>query len=171
MAMTHARRAVRWPCLTPCSASRRWTSGRRRGLGTPARIIGNASLLHRLALSVCTFGAEEALRSLGLLSRVVPGLGAEVLRAFVEFVEVFARMGPVVIVGTKSCMPLIIRAFCILSRLLMSLYFNAGVFEGSPPSGGANGLHPYLLYDLTVAELKRLTARAKSGLRAPSPSV
>ena len=35
-------------------------------LDTPARIIGNASLLHRLALSVRTFDAEEALRLLGL---------------------------------------------------------------------------------------------------------
>ena len=44
----------------------------------------------------------------------------------------------------------------------MSLYFNAGVFEGSPPSGGANGLHPYLIYDLTVAEPKRLTGPVQS---------
>jgi hypothetical protein len=88
---------VRWPGPTPCSASRRWTLGRRRNLATPARmlkLVGNASLLHRPALSARTFGAEEA-RSLGLLSRVVPGLGAEVLRAtIVEFAEAVARMSP-----------------------------------------------------------------------------
>jgi hypothetical protein len=72
-------------------------------LGAPARITGNAPLLHKLALSVRTFGAEEALQLLELLSRVVPGLGA----------EVFGWMNPVVVVGTKSCMrlPVIIRAF------------------------------------------------------------
>ena len=36
------------------------------------------------------------------------------------------------------------------------------VSEGSPPSVGANGLHPYLIYDLTVAEPKRLTAPMQS---------
>jgi enoyl-CoA hydratase/carnithine racemase len=36
---------------------------------------GSASLLHELALSARKFGAEEALRSLGLVSRVVSGSG------------------------------------------------------------------------------------------------
>jgi hypothetical protein len=44
----------------------------------------------------------------------------------------------------------------------MSLYFNAGVSEWSPPSGGASGLHPYLIYDLTVTEPKRRTAPVQS---------
>ena len=51
--------------------------GQAADLGTPAWTVGNASLLHRLALSVRTFGAEDALQLLGLLSRVVPGLGVE----------------------------------------------------------------------------------------------
>ena len=71
---------------------------------------------------MCTFGTE-VLRLLGFLSRVVPGLGAEVLRAFVEFVEDFARMRPVVIVGTKSCMRLIIRAFYIFVPSVDELIF------------------------------------------------
>ena len=102
-------------------------------LGTPARIIGNASLLHILALSLQTSGAEEALRLLGPLSRIVPGSRAEVLRTIVELAEVFAWMNPVVIVGTKLCMCLIIRTFCILFDF--RLYFNAGFLKGSPPSG------------------------------------
>ena len=72
-----------------------------------------ASLLHRLALSVRTFGAEDALQLLGLLSRVVPGLE----------VEVFAWINPVVIVGTKLCMRLIIRAFSIFVRYAHELIF------------------------------------------------
>ena len=48
-------------------------------------------------------------------------------------------MNPVVIVGTKLCMRLIIRVFCIVVPLLMNLYFDAGVPEGSPPSGRASG--------------------------------
>ena len=87
--------------------------GQTADLGTPAWIIGNASLLHRFALSVCTFGAEDALQLLGLLSRVVPGLGA----------EVFAWMNPVVIVGTESCMRLIIRAFSIFVPFAHELIF------------------------------------------------
>jgi hypothetical protein len=81
--------------------------GQAADLGTPARIIGNASLFVR------TFGAEEALQLLGLLSRVVPGLGA----------EFFALMNPVVIVGTKSCMRLVIRAFCIFLPSVDELIF------------------------------------------------
>jgi hypothetical protein len=44
----------------------------------------------------------------------------------------------------------------------MSLYSNTGVSEGSSSSGGANGLNPYLIYDLTVTEPKRLTALVQS---------
>ena len=45
----------------------------------------NASLLHERALSLRMFGAEEAQCSLGLVSRVVPYLRAEVCAAIVEF--------------------------------------------------------------------------------------
>jgi hypothetical protein len=51
--------------------------------------------------------------------------------------------------------------FVFLFRLLMSLYFNSGVSEGSPPSGEASGLHPYLIHDLTVTEPKRLLLLCK----------
>jgi hypothetical protein len=78
--------------------------GQAADLGTPARIIGNASLLHRLALSVRTFDAEEVLRLLDLLSRVVPGSGAGVLRVIVEFAEVFAQMDPLSSCGlNRAC--------------------------------------------------------------------
>jgi Delta3,5-Delta2,4-dienoyl-CoA isomerase len=52
--------------------------------GTLARapkLVGNASLSYELALSASTFGAEEVLLLLGLVSRVVPGSRAEVVRA------------------------------------------------------------------------------------------
>ena len=57
------------------------------------------------------------------LSRVVPGSGSEVLRAIVELAEVFARMNPVVVVGTESCMRLIIRVFCIFVPFADELIF------------------------------------------------
>jgi hypothetical protein len=50
-----------------------------------SKLVANASLLHELALSVRTFGAEEAQCSLGLVSRVVPCLRAEARTAIVEF--------------------------------------------------------------------------------------
>ena len=52
--------------------------------------------------------------------------------------------------------------FVFLFHLRMSLYFNARVSEGSPPSGEASRLHPYLIYGLTVTEPKRLTAPVQS---------
>jgi hypothetical protein len=82
---------VHWPRLTPCPASRRWTSGRRR---IWARRHGSSE-----TRCCCiylrfqrTFDAEEVLRLLDLLSRVVPGSGAGVLHAIVEFAEVFAQI-------------------------------------------------------------------------------
>jgi delta(3,5)-delta(2,4)-dienoyl-CoA isomerase len=53
-----------------------WTLGGRADQGTLARaskLGGNASLLHELAFSARAFGAENTLRSLGLVSRIVPG--------------------------------------------------------------------------------------------------
>jgi hypothetical protein len=63
---------------------------------------------------------------------------------------------PVRIIGNASLLQRV--RFVLLFRLLMSLYFNAGVSKGSLSSGEASGLHPYLIYDLTVTEPKRLTA-------------
>ena len=51
------------------------------------KIVGNASLSHELALSASTFGAEEALLLLGLVSRVVPGSRAEAVRAVIGVCE------------------------------------------------------------------------------------
>ena len=63
---------------------------------------------------------------------------------------------PARIIGNASLLQRV--RFVFLFRLLMSLYFNAGISEGSPPSGKASALHPFLIYDLTVTEPKRLAA-------------
>ncbi|KAI0246869.1 ClpP/crotonase [Lactifluus subvellereus] len=72
-------------------------------LGTLARVpklVGNVSLLHELALSGRPFGADEALR-LGLVSRVVPGSRADVVRAAIAFAELVASKSPIAVVGIK----------------------------------------------------------------------
>jgi hypothetical protein len=51
-----------WPASDSVSNIKEVDVGQATDLGTPARIIGKASLLHRLALLVRTFDAEEALR-------------------------------------------------------------------------------------------------------------
>lgn len=68
----------------------------------PARAAGaNASLLFELALSGRVFGAEEACRALGLVSRVVPGSRAEVLSAVLGFAVEVAGKSPVAVAGIK----------------------------------------------------------------------
>ena len=92
--------------------------------GTLARmpkLAANASLVRELALSARTFGAEEALRSLGFVSRVVPGSRAEVVRAaIVEFAEVVARKSPVAVVGTKRFITHALDHSCVLLFLIPS---------------------------------------------------
>jgi delta(3,5)-delta(2,4)-dienoyl-CoA isomerase len=96
---------VRWAASDAVFSIKEVDVGLAADTGTLARVpklVGNASLLNELALSARTFGAEEAQRSLGLVSRVVPGSRAEVVRAaIVEFAEVVARKSPVAVVGTK----------------------------------------------------------------------
>jgi hypothetical protein len=71
------------------------------------------------------FGAEEAMRSLGLVSRVVPGSRAEILRVtIVDNAEVIERTSPVTVVNGSSPMRSIIRACCFVLRLLMNLFFS-----------------------------------------------
>ena len=86
--------------------------------GTLARmpkLAANASLVRELALSARTFSAEEALRSLGVVSRVVPGSRAEVAcAAIVEFAEVVARKSPVAVVGTKQFITHALDHSCVL---------------------------------------------------------
>jgi delta(3,5)-delta(2,4)-dienoyl-CoA isomerase len=97
---------VRWAASDATFSIKEVDVGLAADLGTLARgpkLVGNASLWHELALSARTFGAEEAMGSLGLVSRVVPGSRAEVVRAaIVEFAEVVARKSPVAVVGTKQ---------------------------------------------------------------------
>ena len=72
-------------------------------IGTLARLprlVGNASLLHELALTGRVFGAHDAHR-LGLVSRVVPGSRDEVVRAALELAREIARKSPVAVVGVK----------------------------------------------------------------------
>jgi delta(3,5)-delta(2,4)-dienoyl-CoA isomerase len=96
---------VRWAASDAAFSIKEVDVGLAADLGTLARapkLVANASLLCELALSARTFGAEEARGSLGLVSRVVPGSRAEVVRAAIaEFAEVVARKSPVAVVGTK----------------------------------------------------------------------
>lgn len=72
-------------------------------IGTLARLprlVGNASLLHELALTARVFGARDALR-LGLVSRVVPGSRDDVVGAALELAREIARKSPVAVVGVK----------------------------------------------------------------------
>jgi hypothetical protein len=69
------------------------------------------------------FGAE-VIRSLGFVSRVVPGSRAEVLRVtIVDNAEVIGRTSPVTVVNSSSPMRSFICACCFVLRLLMNLYF------------------------------------------------
>jgi hypothetical protein len=62
--------------------------------------------------------------SLGLVSRIVPGSLAEVVRVtIVDNAEVIGRMSPVTVVNDSSLIRSIIRACCFVLRLLMNLYF------------------------------------------------
>ena len=63
------------------------------------------------------------MRSLGLVSRGVPGLRAEVLRVtIVDNAEVIGRTSPVTAVNGLSPICFIIRVCCFVLRLLMNLY-------------------------------------------------
>ena len=116
-AQAHARRAVR--CQRALAASDAMFSikevdvGQAADLGTPARIIGNVSLLHRLALSVHTVSARGS-RCVYLVfcraSYLVLGRRSCTLLLSLRR---SCGDGPVVITGPKSCMRSIIRAFCI----------------------------------------------------------
>jgi delta(3,5)-delta(2,4)-dienoyl-CoA isomerase len=97
---------VRWAASDAAFSIKEVDVGLAADTGTLARmpkLAANASLVYELALSARTFSADEALRSLGFVSRVVPGSRAEVVRAaIVEFAEVVARKSPVAVVGTKQ---------------------------------------------------------------------
>ena len=96
---------VRWAASDAVFSIKEVDVGLAADTGTLARmpkLVANASLVRELALSARTFGAEEAQRSLGFVSRVVPGSRAEVVRAaIIEFAEVVARKSPIAVVGTK----------------------------------------------------------------------
>ncbi|KAH9963647.1 ClpP/crotonase [Russula dissimulans] len=94
---------VRWAAADAAFSIKEVDVGLAADIGTLARVpklVGNASLLHELALSGRTFGAEEAGR-LGLVSRVVPGSREEVVRAALGFAEGVARKSPVAVAGIK----------------------------------------------------------------------
>jgi delta(3,5)-delta(2,4)-dienoyl-CoA isomerase len=109
---------VRWAASDAAFSIKEVDVGLAADSGTLARmpkLAANASLLHELALSARTFSAEEALRSLGFVSRVVPGSRAEVVRAaIVEFAEVVARKSPVAVVGTKQFITHALDHSCVL---------------------------------------------------------
>ncbi len=115
---------VRWAASDAKFCIKEVDVGLAADTGTLARmpkLVANGSLVHELALSARTFGAEEALRSLGFVSRIVPGSRAEVVRAaIVEFAEVVARKSPVAVVGTKRFITHALDHSCVrfCSRLL-----------------------------------------------------
>jgi Delta3,5-Delta2,4-dienoyl-CoA isomerase len=65
------------------------------------------------------------MRSLGLVSRIVPGSCAEVVCvAIVEFAEVIGRASPVTVVGTKRFIAHALNhSGVFVLRLLMNLYY------------------------------------------------
>ena len=72
-------------------------------IGTLARLprlVGNTSLLYELALTGRVFGAAEAL-GLGLVSRVVAGSRADVVKEAMDLAREIARKSPVAVVGVK----------------------------------------------------------------------
>jgi Delta3,5-Delta2,4-dienoyl-CoA isomerase len=110
---------VRWAATDAAFSIREVDAGLAADLGTLARVpklVGNMSLLHELALSGRTFGAEEAVR-LGLVSRVVEGSRGEVVRAAVGFAEVVARKSPVAVVGVKRFVAHALDHSCVFSLL------------------------------------------------------
>lgn len=64
------------------------------------KLIGNASVLHELALTGRTFSAQEAL-DFGLVGRVVDGGATEVRSEAVKLASMIAAKSPVAIVGIK----------------------------------------------------------------------
>ena len=71
-----------WVAFDASFSNKELDVGLEANLGTPTRLpklVENALLLHELALSARTFAVEEAQRLLGLVSRVVHGLKAEIL--------------------------------------------------------------------------------------------
>jgi len=94
---------VRWAAADVAFSIKEVDVGLAADLGTFARLpklVGNASLLHELALSGRVFGAEEAVR-LGLVSRVVAGSREEVVGAALEFAAGVARKSPIAVTGIK----------------------------------------------------------------------
>ena len=84
------------------------------------KLVGNAWHLHEHALSV--LARRRRLRSLGLVSCIVPGSCAEVLRVtIIDNAEVIGRMSPVTVVNSSSPMRSIIYACCFVLRLVIFL--------------------------------------------------
>jgi len=97
---------VRWAASDARFSIKEVDVGLAPDIGTLARAPGragaaNASLLFELALSGREFCAEEARDALGLVSRVVDGSRAEVVRAAIEFAVQVAGKSPVAITGIK----------------------------------------------------------------------
>ena len=72
-------------------------------IGTLARLTklaGNQSLVHELAYSARSFGAAEA-EKMGLVSKVVQGSRAEVVKAALDTAKVIASKSPIAVLGTK----------------------------------------------------------------------
>jgi delta(3,5)-delta(2,4)-dienoyl-CoA isomerase len=109
---------VRWAASDAAFSIKEVDVGLAADTGTLARmpkLAANASLVNELALSARTFSAEEALRSLGFVSRVVSGSRAEVVRAAItEFAEVVARKSPVAVVGSKRFITHALDHSCVL---------------------------------------------------------
>ncbi|KAJ6611252.1 Delta2-dienoyl-CoA-isomerase [Mycena sp. CBHHK59/15] len=64
------------------------------------KITGNHSLMNELAYSARFFSAAEA-EKLGLVSRVVPGSPADVVKAALELAALIASKSPIAVSGTK----------------------------------------------------------------------
>jgi len=98
-----ARQPVRLAAADAAFSIKEVDVGLAADIGTLARLprlVGNASLLHELALTGRVFGAHDA-RRLGLVSRVVPGSRDDVVRAALELAREIARKSPVAVVGVK----------------------------------------------------------------------
>ena len=115
---------VRWAAADASFSIKEVDVGMAADLGTLARVpklVGNVSLLHELALSGRPFGADEALR-LGLISRVVPGSRADVVRAAIAFAELVASKSPVAVVGVKRFIAHALDHSCVSYPFLVMVF-------------------------------------------------
>ncbi len=123
---------VRWAASDATFSIKEVDVGLAADIGTlargPGRAFGaNASLLFELALSGRTFGADEARAALGLVSRVVPGSRAQVVRAALEFAREVARKSPVAVAGVKRFVAHALDHSCVSVFCASTFAFFGGV--------------------------------------------